>query len=62
MLSTYELHLWIPEVIRMPISSLTISVSYISWLENGLELKAEGDIEFPGLKRWEGKVKRLKRY
>ena len=62
MLSTYELHLWIPEVIRMPISSLTISVSYISWLENGLELIAEGDIEFPGLKRWEGKVKRLKRY
>ena len=62
MLSTHELHLWIPEVTRMPISSLTILVSYILWLENGLELIVEDDIEFPGLNRWEGKVKRLKKY
>ena len=35
---------------------MIISLSYILWLENGLELIVEDDIEFPGLKTWEGKV------
>ena len=38
---------------------MIISFSYILWLENGLELIVEGDIEFPGLKTFEGKVKKI---
>ena len=38
---------------------MILSLSYILWLENGLELIVEGDIEFPGLKIWEGKVKKI---
>ena len=38
---------------------MIISLSYILWLENGLEMIVEGDIEFPGLKTREGKVKKI---
>ena len=38
---------------------MTVSLSYILWLENGLELMVEGDIAaFPGLKNERGRLRR----